>query len=255
VTKSSGTLVVNLDDSLVKKAAEAYSHQKITFSAAGDLASQADLWASEILLKKDGTTTFILHHGERTAAIRLFIAGAHNVSNALCAAAIAVAAGADLEQVQGGLSDFRPPDKRMEMIHVGEGFAVLNDTYNANPASMAAGLKTLKQLAAGKSVAVIGDMLELGRAAGEAHYGVGRLLAELGIDYAAVGGEFRLTVLQGALDHGFVRQNIRLFDDKDDAALWIKDLARKKKLGPGDLVLVKASRGLRFETVVAKIIE
>lgn len=256
VTRSTGTLVVNLDDSRVRKAAENYSHRKVTFSAAaGSSVGEADIWASGIQLNKDGTTTFTLHHGENRAAILLFVAGEHNVSNALCAAAIGVAAGADLDQIQAGLADFRPSDKRMVMIQVGAGFALLNDTYNANPASMAAGLRTLRQMAAGNGVAIIGDMLELGAAADEAHYGVGKLLAELGIDYVGVAGDYKQKILQGALDHGFDRQKIRTFDDKNEAALWVKDLALRKKFGQGDLVLVKASRGLRFETIVEKIIE
>lgn len=256
VTKSSGMLVVNLDDSRVTKAASAYSHRKITFSAAaGGSEGEADIWASGIELNKNGTTTFTLHQGEDQAAICLFIAGEHNVSNALCAAATAIAAGADLDQVRAGLADFRPPDKRMELIEGKAGFALLNDTYNANPASMAAGLRTLRQMAVRNGVAILGDMLELGASADEAHYEVGRLLAELGIDYAGVAGEFKKKVMQGALEHGFDKQRIRIFDDKDDAALWIKDLVEQKKLGQDDLVLVKASRGLRFETVVANIIE
>ncbi|MFW2365732.1 MAG: UDP-N-acetylmuramoyl-L-alanyl-D-glutamate--2,6-diaminopimelate ligase [Desulforhopalus sp.] len=256
VTKSSGTLVVNLDDSLVKKAASAYPHDKITYStSAGGSGEGADLWASEIELKQDGTTAFTMHHEEDTVRISLSIAGEHNVSNALCAAAISFAAGADLGQVQAGLADFRPPDKRMELVQVRAGFALLNDTYNANPASMAAGLRTLRQMAKRRSVAIIGDMLELGSAAKDGHYNVGKLLAELTIDYAGVVGEFRNTVLQGALDHGFDRQRVRAFDEKDDAARWIKDLVHEEKLGQDDVVLVKASRGLRFETIVEKITE
>ena len=115
-------------------------------------------------MEEGGVITFTLHHEKEMVEIHLFIAGEHNVSNALCAAAIGIAAGATLEHIAAGLADFRPPDKRMEMLRARSGFTIINDTYNANPASMAAGLKTLKMIAGKSSVCLIGDMLELGAA-------------------------------------------------------------------------------------------
>jgi murE/murF fusion protein len=257
VTREPGILVVNLDDIRIRDLAGKYNNRKITFAIHGQGEQQKpDVRASNIHLEKGGVTTFTLRHGEEEVEIHLYIAGEHNVSNSLCAAAIGLAAGASLQNISAGLADFRPPDKRMQMLGAKSGFTIINDTYNANPASMAAGLKTLK-LIAGKafSVAVIGDMLELGAASGHAHYEIGKLIAELAIDCVGVVGEFKKDVAQGALEHGFDKDRLHMFEEKEIAIHWIHEMVDREKLGQNDVVLVKASRGLRFETIVAKLID
>lgn len=259
-TGQSGVLIVNLDDSRIRDLATRYDNRKITFSmnvAGGrkpDEGMQPDLWASNIHMEAGGVITFTLHHEQESVEIHLFIAGEHNVSNALCAAAIGLAAGASLEYIASGLAAFRPPDKRMEMLQAKSGFTIINDTYNANPGSMAAGLKTLKMIAGKSSIAIIGDMLELGPGSGQAHYDIGKLIAELAIDYVGVVGEFKKNVVQGALDHGFHKDRLHMFEGKEVAARWIHEMVDREKLAQNDVVLVKASRGLRFETIVAELI-
>lgn len=255
-TRRSGILIVNLDDGRIRELSRKYTHRKITFAVHGAAGQQQpDIWSSEMHMAEGGVITFTLHYQEEAVEIHLFIAGEHNVSNALCAAAICLAVGASLQHIAAGLADFRPPDKRMEMLRARSGFTIINDTYNANPASMAAGLKTLRMITGKSSVAVIGDMRELGAAARQAHYDIGTLIAELAIDCVGVVGEFKENVVQGALDHGFPEDRLFLFDDKEGAARWIHDLVDRKKLGQNDVVLVKASRGLRFETIVGEIID
>jgi len=262
VTKKSGILVVNLDDVRIRELSGKYTNRKITFSTqaqeeqnlGANTNKRPDVWSSNIQMGGGGVITFTLHHQEMTTVVHLNIAGEHNVSNSLCAASICLAAGATLEQIVAGLADFRPPDKRMEMLHASSGFTLINDTYNANPASMAAGLKTLKMLAGKFSVAIIGDMLELGPGAGAAHFDIGKLIAELALDYVGVVGEFRENVVQGAIDHGYAKERIQAFAAKTDAAGWVRDLIARGQLGKDGVVLVKASRGLRFETIVAELI-
>jgi murE/murF fusion protein len=260
VTKDSGILVVNLDDIRVLELSRKYNNRKITFAVHGEGGQpkpdkRPDVWASAIHMKEGGVITFTLHHAEDTVGIHLNIAGEHNVSNALCAAAICLAAGATLGHVAAGLADFRPPDKRMEMLRAKSGFTIINDTYNANPASMAAGLRTLKNISKKTSVGIIGDMRELGVVSWQAHYDIGKLIAELAIDYVGVVGEFKENVVQGALDHGFDKGRIHMFEEKVDATRWISEMIDCEKLGQDDVVLVKASRGLSFETIVAELID
>jgi UDP-N-acetylmuramyl pentapeptide synthase len=97
-------------------------------------------------------------------------------------------------------------------------------------------------------------MRELGDASRQAHYDIGALIAELAIDCVGVVGEFKKDVAKGAVDHGFPEDRLFLFDDKKAAARWIHGLVDGKKLGEDDVLLVKASRGLRFETIVDEII-
>ena len=259
VTRDRATLVINLDDMRIRDLSSKYSNCKITYAAHGETEkSQPDIWASNVHMADvagGGGLTFTLHHQMEVIKIRLAIAGEHNVLNALCAAAIGIAAGAGLEHIAAGLADFRPPDKRMEMLRAPSGFTVINDTYNANPASMAAGLKTLKSIAGKSSICVVGDMLELAAAAPRAHYDIGKLIAKLAIDYAGVIGEFREDVVNGALEHGFKKDRIHAFADKEAAISWIQEMVDRVPLGQGDTVLVKASRGLRFETIVARIVQ
>lgn len=255
-TGKSGVLVVNLDDPWVRKLEGKYSQRKITFAVKNEGHSrQPDFWASKVVHDDGGAIVFTMHYGEQTAEIHLFTAGEHNVANALAAAATAAAAGASLAEIAAGLADFRPADKRMEILHTRTGFTIINDTYNANPASMAAGLKTLKLMAGKSATAIIGDMRELGESSGKAHFEIGKLVAELALDRVGVVGEFRDEVQRGALTHGLAGERIRTFADKDEAVVWIKDLITTKTIGKADLILVKASRGLRFETIVAKLIE
>lgn len=255
-TKSSGTLIVNLDDPWVSALIGKYPQKKISFAASGEkMLAKPDFWASDIFFAAGGAITFTLHYREQTSAIHLFTVGEHNIANALAASAIAAAAGAGLAEIAAGLGDYRPPTKRMEMIRSSLGFTILNDTYNANPASMAAGLKTLRQLSPKNAVAIIGDMRELGETSRQAHFAIGGLIAELALEHVGIVGEFKHEVEQGALAAGYSRERIHTFGDKDDAVAWIKELAMTKKLGKDDLILVKASRGLRFETIVAELVE
>ncbi|MBU1568529.1 MAG: UDP-N-acetylmuramoyl-L-alanyl-D-glutamate--2,6-diaminopimelate ligase [Proteobacteria bacterium] len=255
-TKATATLIVNLDDPWVSQLIGKYQQKKMTFAVRGEkMKTKPDFWASNIFFDTGGAITFTLHYQLLTAAIHLFTAGEHNVANALAAAAIATAAGASLEEIAAGLGDYRPPAKRMEMLRSKFGFTILNDTYNANPASMAAGLKTLKQLAGNIAVAIIGDMRELGETSRPAHFAIGSLIAELKIEHVGIVGEFKNDVKLGALSAGFSPERLRTFADKDGAVAWIKEMVAAKKLGKDDLILVKASRGLRFETIVEKLID
>lgn len=251
------TLVINRDDPQVAALAARYQQKQISFSLTGDGGDgQADFWASEMLFLPEGGITFTLHHHRQSGSVHLHTAGEHNVANALAAAAIATVAGAGFAEVIAGLEDFRPGDKRMVLVTGAAGLVIINDTYNANPASMAMGLKTLKQLAGGRTaVALIGDMLELGDTSVAAHQQIGRLAADLGIDYLGVVGEFRDQVVDAAIAAGFSPANARSLADKELAVDWLKQLVAEKNLGRDDLVLVKASRGLRFETIVARLIE
>ncbi len=253
-TAPDGILVVNLDDPLVRDCAGRYRQRKITFSVleAGQQYGP-DLRASDVRIDTAGIIAFRLHVPGSTVDIRLAAAGAHNVSNALAAAAIAWAAGAGPDAIAAGLGDFRAAAKRMEMLESAEGYGILNDTYNANPASMSAALRTLEQMHAGVSVAVLGDMLELGESSESAHRDLGRLAARCRIDYLGLVGDYAGLVSEGAQDAGLATERIKVFADKEQAAAWVEELAGEGSMGRGDWLLVKASRGLRMETIVARL--
>ena len=249
-SKDSAMLVVNLDDERVRALADGIQRKKITFATVD---SGADMYTSEIEAEPGGVITFLLHRGNETVQIHLYTVGLHNVTNAVTAAAIGAAAGATLAEIAAGLADFRPGDRRMVQLQTATGLGVLNDTYNANPASMEAGLKTLAQMGGKRTAALLGDMLELGDSSVAAHHQLGRQVAELGVDFLGVVGSFKDKIVSGALEYGMLPDRVKLFEEKAAAAAWIESLQESGELTAGDWLLVKASRGLRMETIVERL--
>ncbi len=247
-------LIINLDDAHVRQMAGRYAQPKICFSASTEnVPAEADVFVSNVKVT-DGVIIFMLHRGKEKTEVRLHTVGLHNITNALCAAAIATGAGASLAEIAEGLADFRPADRRMVQMRTSFGVGVLNDTYNANPASMAAGLTTLMQMGTGRTAALLGDMLELGEGSAATHRELGSLAASLGVTYLGVVGKYCTEVYEGACSGGMTPDNVRTFVNKDNAAEWIENLQESGQLVGGDWLLVKASRGLQMETIVARLI-
>ncbi len=253
-TGDKGILVINLDDELIRAMAARHRQKKITYSATeAGRALGPDLWATDIVLSPSGAVSYILHSGEEQIPVTLSVPGGHNVGNSLAAAAMALAAGCTIKTIAAGLADFRPGDKRMVIMESRFGCSLINDTYNANPGSMAAGLATLRQLASGTSMAILGDMLELGEASGASHKEVGRHAAEQGVCFLALFGQFAADTRDGAVIAGMDPEKIRIFAEKERIAAWVGELAQRGELKKGDYILIKASRGMRFETIVEQL--
>lgn len=175
--------------------------------------------------------------------------GRHNVMNALSAAATAWALGQGAEAIKAGLESFTPVKGRLQMTRSFWGFTVLDDTYNANPASLAAGLNTLKELAGSRRKALIlGDMRELGPTAPQLHEEAGRLAAELGCQVVLALGERAPQVEAGARAAGLKDNSAQAFDDFE-TLVW----AARDVLQEDDVVLIKGSRSARMERVVAAL--
>jgi murE/murF fusion protein len=177
----------------------------------------------------------------QTRSLRLPLIGRHSAIDATCALAAALAAGVELDTALAGLHRARPPAMRGEVATIG-GRHVIIDCYNANPASMAAALRTLAELAqpGARAVAVVGDMLELGDHAEVEHRAVGALAGSLGIPVVAL-GEWKDVVARATA------QPALAWTTDDPAQAARQALATTE---PGDWILVKASRGMRLERVV-----
>jgi len=248
-------LVVNLDDPLVRACAARYQQRKVFYAVTtegGDHAPQ--VWASDIGKAGGGIQRFVLHVAEEAVPVSLHVPGVHNISNAVAAAAIGHAAGIGIQDIAAGLAAFRPADKRMQIVKGKGGLNIINDTYNANPASMRAGLMTLGQQEGGRRVAILGDMLELGPTSAEAHREVGRVAAAQAIDYLALVGDFAVETAAGAGMAGLEGERIRIFGEKKDVAPWIEELLHTGRLQADDWLLVKGSRGMRLEAVVEQLV-
>jgi UDP-N-acetylmuramoyl-tripeptide--D-alanyl-D-alanine ligase len=178
--------------------------------------------------------------------VELRLVGAHQVSNALAAAAVALELGANLGQVADVLSEAEPSSRwRMEVTERADGVTVINDAYNANPESMRAGLAALVAITGGsrRGWAVLGGMGELGEVSAAAHAEVGRFAASLGVPQL-------LTVGSAGYQAGCERVGI------EGESMVVPDVAAAlevlhERLRPGDVVLVKASRAVGLERVAA----
>jgi UDP-N-acetylmuramoyl-tripeptide--D-alanyl-D-alanine ligase len=173
------------------------------------------------------------------------VRGTHNVQNALLATAAARALGVDRESIAAGLGAFRPPPMRLEVVVVRDGALILNDAYNANPASMKAALTTLAAEPGRRKIAVLGEMLELGTEEAHYHREAGASAARLHVDLLIAVGPWADEVVAGAVEAG-------LASDQAVACVSTEKAAERlaATIGEGDVVLLKGSRGAKMEAIV-----
>lgn len=246
-------LVVNNDDVRVAVLAASCAQQKIFFGSDSSGFPSLAVYSSDVDLSQREELHFSLHIGLEQVDIALAVAGVHNVSNALAAAAISHAAGIGMAQIAKGLASFKPADSRMQIIDGPAGSRIINDCYNANPESMRAGLATLAGFEGATRVAVLGDMLELGRDADRLHTEVGRYAGELGIEFLAILGEYKNQVQAGVQESEGKRTTVRIFSDQDSCYSWLQSLVGNGTIEAGSYILVKGSRGMHLENLVKQL--
>ena len=195
-------------------------------------------------------TQFTLHTPEGPLDCILNSGAQFMVNNALGAAAAARMAGIKAQDIQAGLQEFTPVAGRMAIQVLPNGAHLLDDTYNANPASMGAGLDTLAQLAMptqGRTIAVLGDMLELGEETQEAHAKMGKKACTLDLSFLFLYGPHMEKAYTEALNHGMTAEQV-FHGSKKDIALKLISLISKE-----DWILVKGSRSMAMETIIQEI--
>jgi UDP-N-acetylmuramoyl-tripeptide--D-alanyl-D-alanine ligase len=212
--------------------------------------SKCEIRAADVEVR-EGRAHFDLVTPDGRAAVGLQLLGMHQISNALAAAAAATALKIPIETISAALSTAEVSSKwRMEISQIGE-ITLINDSYNANPESVAAALRTLaliSQESGGVSWAILGKMQELGESSAAEHAAIGRLVCEIGIDnLVVVGIKDYLADLGSEKEEG--ASAVHYFDTKADAMAIVEHFA------PGDVVLVKASRSGEFNLLVDSIKE
>jgi murE/murF fusion protein len=240
-------VAVNLDDAIVTSLAAKLQQEKITFGLHPD----AFVCATDIKSQGANGMTFTLHVGRESREVTIRALGKHNVTNGLAAAALAHGAGSSIDEIAAGLAAFQPYEKRVRVETLPSGVRILNDCYNANPASMLAALNTLIDLKKNhRAVAVLGDMLELGDKSNEAHATLGRTVQELGFDFLAAYGSQAQNMANSAKDAGMAPAAAKNFSSKKELAAWLQKLLREGLLTSDDWILIKGSRGMRMEEVL-----
>jgi len=179
--------------------------------------------------------------GEQTRSLTLHLLGAHNASNAMAGLAVALEAGVDLDAAVAALTTLIAGDKRGQTIVV-DGATILNDSYNSNPEALRSMIRTLAARPAKRRILVAGEMLELGEYASAMHAACGLTAAEAGIDLVA-GVQGNAVHLATAACAGGVAA--LFLPGAEQAGLWLK-----QNLQPGDVVLIKGSRGVRLERAI-----
>lgn len=238
---ATGTAVLNGDDEQVLAMAGATEARVITYG----LGATNDVRATDVADEAAGGVHFTLHYEGRTTRVHVPAPGFHNVYNALAAAAAAFAVGLDATDVAAGLAAYpaQRSGMRLEIVTGPDDVCIVNDAYNASPASMRTALDLLGRMP-GRRLAVLGDMLELGPIAGPEHEAVGRRVAELGLVGFVAVGRWASTMTTAAAQAGMPPAALEAVPDADTALSAIR-----RRLHPGDTVLVKASRGLQLERV------
>ncbi|MEK7315695.1 MAG: UDP-N-acetylmuramoyl-tripeptide--D-alanyl-D-alanine ligase [Candidatus Eisenbacteria bacterium] len=234
---STGLLILNADDSRLWPMNR---NRPVPIRSFATENAEADLRPSRLSVTTEGGTRFTLPDGTSFA---LSLLGRHNVRNALAAILVGDHFGVPRADAAAALAAMPAPAHRLELVRAG-GLLVLDDCYNANPASMGEALYLLGAIETeGARRAVLGDMLELGPKAESFHEAVGRQIPPGAWLYVA--GGFAAAVARGAAAAGADAARVRRFDDVDAMAAVVRADAKA-----GDLVLVKGSRGMRLERVV-----
>lgn len=241
--RDNGVLVVNGDDEDLLEATAGHRGRRITFG----FERANDLFATDVQVEETGTR-FRLNGSRRDVFVPML--GRHAAANALAAIAVGRRLGVPEELVISGLAHSSRPEMRLALSKVA-GVTLLNDAYNANPNSMRAALETAIALpvgASGRRVAVLGDMRELGEKSERYHRELGQLAAQLRFDLLACIGEHATYLADAALAAGHPAAALLRYESASAAAA---DLPAR--ISPGDLVLIKASRGIQLETVAKAI--
>ncbi|MDE2591739.1 MAG: UDP-N-acetylmuramoyl-tripeptide--D-alanyl-D-alanine ligase [Actinomycetales bacterium] len=228
--------VLNADDGWVRAMGEACSNRKVWFGTS----SEANFRATDLALTIEGTS-FELHWPDGNhQRVTLQILGEHHVMNALAALTVAEQLGIDRGRAIAALEAMPLAERwRMQLTNRPDGVTVINDAYNASPDSTKAALQTLAQLGRSgrRTIAVLGEMAELGEFSLEQHDAIGRVVVRLNIDQLVVVGERARVVHLGAMQEGSWDGESQFFEESDDALAYLREM-----LQPNDIVLVKSSK-------------
>jgi UDP-N-acetylmuramoyl-tripeptide--D-alanyl-D-alanine ligase len=237
------TAVVNADDPLVLEQARGFSGRKLRFG----VEREADMRASAIRTTPDGLRFTAIFRGEEEE-IATVLRGRHNVYNLLAGLTAASALDVPFRDAARALSGIRPATHRGERLDFGRGFLLLDETYNSNPRALRSALAALCEERARRRIAVLGDMRELGEQGAALHREVGRFAAELPIDRLIGVGPLAAELLAGAREAGAAESSLSVVENAEEAGKLLLEELRE-----GDVVLLKASRGIGLERAIEAV--
>ena len=240
-----GFAILCADDKRVLRMGEKTSAKIITYG----FAAAAEMRADNLLFHPDAKRveglSFKLNYDGKTIPVRLpKIVATHHIGAVLAAAAVGVALKMNLVEIARALETFEPLPGRLRLLPGKNATILLDDTYNASPASTVAALGVVQELIAPRKVVILGDMLELGAGTGEAHQALAASVIASGASVALLVGQHTRFLHTALLAAGFSRKQALWLPDPLSAARMVSDIVR-----PEDLVLIKGSRGMRMEKI------
>jgi UDP-N-acetylmuramoyl-tripeptide--D-alanyl-D-alanine ligase len=237
-----GTAILNIDDPFVQAMAGRTRARVMTYG----LAPGADLWADDVQSKGLEGVRFRLHYGREVLHVKVPLLGRHSVHTSLRAAAVGLVEGESWEEIVAGLQDVSA-QLRLVAVPGPAGSTILDDTYNASPTSTIAALNLLEELPAGRKIAVLGDMRELGSYQEEGHRKVGARAADV-VALLITVGPLAGIIADEARRSGLPAEAVMSMTSNEEAIAALNEI-----VGPGDMILVKGSRSMQMEGIVAAL--
>jgi UDP-N-acetylmuramoyl-tripeptide--D-alanyl-D-alanine ligase len=234
-----GTAVLNYEDERVRRFRESHTGRTVYYG----FSPEAEVRAVELDLREDGA---VFRVGD--SLFRTSLSGRHAVLNVLAGIAVARVFGIEDSSLRGAVSSLEPGRMRGERIRR-NGVTIINDCYNSNPEAVRSMLEVLRDTPALRRIAVLGEMLELGRWAEPLHRDVGSYAARCGISVLVGIRGVASALVKGAVEHGLRKDAAYFFNDPEEAGDWLKGFVQ-----PGDAILFKGSRGTRVEKALDRFL-
>lgn len=241
----SQTVIINNDNDLLHKWYEE-NKNKININTYG-IKEKSDLNASHIVLN-ELSSEFTCNLDGKDEKIIVPVGGEHFILNSLCAVMVGKILKINSEKIIKGIEEFELTKKRMDITELENGVKIINDAYNASLESMTASLKVLSEFKQNRKIAVLGDMLELGEYSQKLHEKVGEEVYRNKIDMLMCSGKNAKYIAKRAKELGMPEENIYCFETKEEIVNKLKEVSKK-----GDVILLKASNGMKFFDIAEKI--
>ena len=252
--KPDGVLILNHDDEKVYALHKKANRRTVSYGFAENATYHAlhpmylSTQVNDVVVP-EGINFKLFYKGNTFPVTLPSVLGMHYVGSALAALACAEEVGCDMLQSITAISEYITPPGRLSLIEGIHNSIIIDDTYNASPVAMEAALDVLAEVKGHRKIAVLGDMLELGKFTEEAHTAIGERATGI-VDILIVVGVRARFIAEGALNHGFSQKKIHSFDSSNKAAVFLREFISK-----GDVVLLKGSQGVRLEKAVEAIME
>ncbi|MCX6756233.1 MAG: UDP-N-acetylmuramoyl-tripeptide--D-alanyl-D-alanine ligase [Candidatus Nomurabacteria bacterium] len=244
-TKMDGVLILNHDDEKVYALHKKVKARVVSFGLNEVATYNASYGGASIQKEHSGIPSgveFKLHYNGSVFPVTMpYVIGMHYVSSALAAIAVANEAGCDILQSISQLASYTTPPGRMSLIEGINNSYIIDDTYNASPIAMSAAIKFLGEVKAKRKIAVLGDMLELGKLSDSSHREMGYEVSNIANVLITVGPRAK-SIAEGAVEKGFPQKDIYMFDSSDTCGKFLAGVVEE-----GDIVLLKGSQGTRLE--------